>query len=244
MRPLTAQDILQVWERGQDVHPLDRALHILSPAMPTAGWDFLSRLTVGQRNASLYQLRRETFGPVLRACAECPRCAGLLEFTADVRDFCDPDGARAVEPEHWLRVGEYDLLFRPLDSRDLAGAALGRDRSDARAALVDRCLLEARRGDELLRASDLPGEVVAALAERAAECDPHAEVLLGLDCAACGQHWAQLFDIASFFWREINAEAKRLLLAVHALAGAYGWRESDVLAMSAARRQMYLEMIS
>ena len=166
-------------------------------------------------------------------------------FAADVYDFCDADGAqRAAATEHDLTVGEYDLRFRPLDSRDLAEAALRRGRAEARAALVSRCLIDARRGGELVRPSDLPEEVVASLAERASECDPHAEVLLGLDCGGCGHHWTPLFDIASFFWREIAAEAKRLLLAVHALASAYGWRESEVLSMSAARRQMYLEMIS
>ena len=30
---------------------------------------------------------------------------------------------------------------------------------------------------------------------------------------------------------------------VHALASQYGWRESDILRMSARRRQFYLEMI-
>jgi hypothetical protein len=244
MRPLTAQDILQVWERGQDAHPLDRALHILSPALPSAGWDSLARLTVGRRNAALFRLRRATFGPALSARAACPRCAALLEFEADARDFCDADEAREVAPEHELSVGEFRLRFRPFDSRDLAEAALCRDRERARATLIDHCLLEARGSDEPMRASDLPAAVVAALADRAAECDPHAETLLGLDCHACGRHWTALFDIASFFWREIAAEAMRLLLAVHALAAAYGWRESEVLSMSAARRQMYLEMIS
>jgi hypothetical protein len=30
---------------------------------------------------------------------------------------------------------------------------------------------------------------------------------------------------------------------VHTLAAMYGWRETDILAMSAWRRQRYLEMI-
>jgi hypothetical protein len=47
----------------------------------------------------------------------------------------------------------------------------------------------------------------------------------------------------TFFWSEISAEARRLLLEVHNLASAYGWSESDILSMSALRRRYYLEMI-
>ena len=35
----------------------------------------------------------------------------------------------------------------------------------------------------------------------------------------------------------------RLLRQVHTLAMAYGWREIDILSMSALRRQVYLEML-
>jgi hypothetical protein len=53
-----------------------------------------------------------------------------------------------------------------------------------------------------------------------------------------------MFDIGAFLWEEIAAQARRLLREVHTLARAYGWREADILVMSAARRQAYLEMVS
>jgi hypothetical protein len=37
--------------------------------------------------------------------------------------------------------------------------------------------------------------------------------------------------------------AKAYLNEVHMLAWAYGWREADILAMSSARRQFYLERV-
>jgi hypothetical protein len=52
-----------------------------------------------------------------------------------------------------------------------------------------------------------------------------------------------IFDIASFFWTEIAAEAKRLLGEVHILASAYGWREADILSLNPLRRRFYLEAI-
>jgi len=43
-------------------------------------------------------------------------------------------------------------------------------------------------------------------------------------------------------FREIRAEAARLMHEVDLLARTYGWRESDILDLSAARRRAYVEM--
>ena len=76
-----------------------------------------------------------------------------------------------------------------------------------------------------------------------AEADPQAEVELALNCPACGEGWQAPFDIESFFWDEIGAWARRVLGEVHVLASSYGWRESDILNMSAWRRQFYIDLI-
>jgi hypothetical protein len=76
------------------------------------------------------------------------------------------------------------------------------------------------------------------------QADPQADVQLALTCPACGHQWEATFDIASFFWSEIDSWAHRILREVHTLASAYGWREADILAMSPQRRQLYLEMVS
>jgi hypothetical protein len=52
-----------------------------------------------------------------------------------------------------------------------------------------------------------------------------------------------LFDIATFFWAEVSAHARRLIRDVHALARAYGWREVEILSMSGWRRERYLEQL-
>lgn len=243
MRPLTAHDIIHIWERGQDRHILDRALLLLSPAFPEMSWDELATLTVGHRNTCLFVLRSRTFGFALRAFAACPRCACGLEFSVDTRDLCQSDRIAQVEAKQLLRgSGGVEVLFRPLDSRDLAAVVHCENVPAARELLIESCVLAARDGEQTLTSSDLPESVVAALAERAAAGDPQAEILLSLDCPDCAHQWPILFDIASFFWTEISAEAKRLLHEVHTLARAYGWLEKDILSMSAGRRQVYLEM--
>src|SRR5207237_8695441 len=89
----------------------------------------------------------------------------------------------------------------------------------------------------------LPETVIADLARRLAEYDSDAEVLIDLSCPLCECKYQLPFEIASFFHMEIGAHAQRLLAEVHVLAAAYGWREAEILAMSARRRQSYIEML-
>ena len=70
-----------------------------------------------------------------------------------------------------------------------------------------------------------------------------ANLTISATCPACGNKWEIIFDIVSYLWGEINAWAVRTMHEIHLLAATYGWREADILALSAWRRQRYLEMI-
>jgi hypothetical protein len=91
---------------------------------------------------------------------------------------------------------------------------------------------------------ELPAETVEALSRAMIEAAPEAEIILRLTCPACGHEWDLLFDIAEFFWREISAQAQRLLREIDTLARAYGWTEAEILSLPAQRRQTYLEMLA
>ncbi len=149
-----------------------------------------------------------------------------------------------VENEHELSVENFDLRFRLLNSFDLAAIVNCNDMTVARNFLVDRCVLQTCRDGVALSPRELPEDIIEKLLARLAECDPQSEVLLSIECPACNHKWDMIFDIVSFFWTEISMQAKRLLGEVHTLAMAYGWRETDILSMSTARRQFYLEMVS
>ena len=88
----------------------------------------------------------------------------------------------------------------------------------------------------------LSPEIVSAIETRMTEIDPQAEIDLALECPSCGHQWAAAFDIATFLWKELHVWALRTLRDVHSLARSYGWREADVLALSATRRQIYMEL--
>lgn len=255
MRPLSAHTIVRLWEWGQGRNLAERALGLLVAALPDRSRDELAALTLGRRDALLLDLRERTFGPALASYSECPECGQGLEFTARVGDLIvTSEGAEIAENgetpdesepgEFELISGDYALRFRLPDSTDLMSVAACEDARAARVMLARRCLLGVRREGERAAPPELPEQLMSDLAARMIECDPQAEVLLDLDCPACGHSWLVVFDIASFLWSEVSALAKRLLRDVHSLARAYGWSESDILSMSDVRRQFYLEMVT
>jgi hypothetical protein len=244
MHRLSAHDILQVWELGQGRHPVDRALLCLAIACPELTWDEIATLSIGQRDAYLLTLREQTFGATLGGFAQCPQCAERLEFTVTAAELRGASAQNSRAHEQELVSGERGLRFRPLNSWDLAAVTDCEDVETARRLLVRRCVLQVDGGEKAFSPEELSEEVVSQLALRIADCDPQAEVLLSLTCPGCAHHWQAVFDIESFLWTEICVQAKRLLREVHTLARAYGWREVDILSMSATRRQMYMEMVS
>ena len=245
--PLMGEALLRVWEAGARQHPIDRAVTILAASHEDVPPDRLAALTVGHRNAALLDLREATFGPTLRGFVACPTCGEHLEVALDapvIRSAAYPaPGNAEAQPAGAFEVEGWTVRFRVPDSRDLAEFAAGPDAASGRAELIRRCVLAAERDGVAAEPADLPEAVVRELAQRMAERDPQAEILLDLVCPACDRRWQAPFDIVLFFWEEIVAAARRLLRDVHALARAYGWREADVLAMSARRRQAYLELV-
>jgi hypothetical protein len=242
MRPLSTIELLEVWERGLAAPPVERMLALLQVANPDQSADDLARLTIGQRDGQLLTLREWTFGDRLVSVATCPRCGARLELDFAVGDIrAEPPGSDA---ELVLLAAGYTVAFRLPTSRDLAPLATATDLALARRALLARCVLDAREGDEPRPADQLPETVANALARRMAEADPQADVQLALTCPTCGHAWHEAFDIVSFFWSEIDAWAARTLRDVHVLASRYGWSEADILTISAWRRQTYLDLIS
>lgn len=236
---LSARDIVRAWDWGQDKHPVDRALILLALAYPELSHDALADMTVGQRNGRLLALRERTLGTTLRSLATCESCGAALEFSVPVAALSDDEPSALA---HALEHDGFRLRFRLPTSRDLA-AVVGFGADEAgRHLLIERCVVSAEHNGQPVTAEELPDTLVAVLAEAVGECDPQAEKRLRLTCTQCGHRWSALFDIAAFFWAELDGMARRLIGEVATLSRAYGWGEAEILGMSAARRQLYLEM--
>jgi hypothetical protein len=247
MYALSSQELLHIWEVGLGQHPLDRALTILASAFPGVPYEHLTLLSVGQRDECLFAVRKRAFGSSLVSFVVCPFCHGQLELMLDMAELhVAPDAAPRGEMQRVQQMNSdgYELQFRLPDSLDLAAIVGCKDVGTARNLLAQRCILRAVQDGVEVAVEAIPLLVITALAAQMDTSDPLAALDIGLDCSVCGSHVQVLFDIVAFFWTEITAQAKRLLLDVHALAQAYGWRESDILSMSTARRQFYLEMVT
>jgi hypothetical protein len=246
VRALSVPELLGVWERGLAQGPVERALTLLSAACPETSRAALAALSIGCRDASLLTLRECTFGPEMASVVMCPGCGQRPELNfnvSDVRVSGAPEASALPANELTMAVSDYELQFRPPNSLDVA-AVIGRpDAVPSRQLLFERCLIAAHRKGEPTTADRLPAEVLDAVAERLSQADPQADLELEISCPFCGQHWRAAFDIVTFFWSEIDAWARRILREVDTLASAYGWCEEDILALSPARRQFYLETV-
>lgn len=243
MERISASRLLEVWEQGLSATPVERALLLLNAARTEESSDALSKLSIGKRDARLLQLRAETFGSSLQAMCDCPHCSEVIEMSLNVIDILvdvpeEEDGLLS------LSTGNYNVHFRLPDSTDLAAAVAVGDRTIAARRLLHRCIIEARQDDKIVPPDGLPSDVLDALAQRIAEIDAQSNIELEMTCPACSSTWVSPFDIVAFFWMEVSAWAKRMLRDVHTLACAYGWNEEEILALSPARRQFYLEMVS
>ena len=166
-----------------------------------------------------------------------------MEFTLGIPQVCRGDTNEITSSEHVLSDGGFEVRFRLPRSRDLLSVTSDSNPAQVSRFLLRSCLESACCEGIGIRVEDLPNAVVQQLAARVAESDPLQEILLDMTCPACNRHWQPLLDIGQFLWEEVAAYAKRLLREVHMLARAYGWREEEVFALSARRRQAYLELV-
>ena len=233
MRALAGSELLSLWERGSNRHALDRSVLLAAAARPDWPAEAIADLPLGAVNASLLQLRAACFGPLIEGHADCPRCGQRLAFALDARELlgpaCDDDDLAVCE----LEIA--GLRLRAPSLRDLAAVASDADAERAARQLLARCTVA---GD----AARLDVAALRAVEEGLDALDPQADLALSVRCVACGHADLVQLDAGRLLWEEIEARALLLLREVHQLAGAYGWSEAQILALTPARRASYLAM--
>ncbi len=257
MHSISASDLLEIWEHGAGQTTLDQALLMLGVIFPSTSRQILAKLTIAQRDAALFQLRELTFGSQFKGLAECPACRERLELVFDTNDlrllnllpqdgFELPDFTESQSSEAALSLNlvGYQIRFRQPTSVDLMKISLLTDLEQARSLLLNACIVSVTyKKVKLVPVNELPAKVTEAIIEHIEQAAALANLTISATCPACGNKWEIVFDIVSYLWNEINAWAVRMMREIHLLAVTYGWREADILAMSAWRRQRYLELI-
>jgi hypothetical protein len=242
MNILSAAQLLNVWERGEDRPHFQRALILLATSCSDLSPRDLAKLSIGQRDYLLILLRELIFGSIVVGLTKCPECSETLELKFDLADLLiRPETSH--DESFSLFCSGYEVIFRLPDGLDLAAIDDCDDLGSAKDNLLQRCILVASHEGEEVPSSRLPDFLVEAVAERIEKIDPQADILVSASCPSCRYQWAAIFDIVSFLWSEIDAWARRLMMEIHTLAKAYGWSEGEILAISPFRRQFYLEMV-
>jgi hypothetical protein len=241
VRTPSAETLLQVWERGVDAGPRERGTLLLRAAhagIESPSWHTAS---LGTRNAALLDLRVRLFGSDLDGVAECPACNETIEIGLPLARLEWPAPAAAVS----VTAAGYDVEARLPTIADIGDLGDVPGQVDAAAlALLERCVVSARRAGEAVAAASLPPAVVDAVSTAMASADPHGVIELVVACPACDERSAVVLDPAGYLWSELHRWAIRTLHEIHALATAYGWSEADILALSPTRRQAYLQLVA
>jgi hypothetical protein len=241
MCALSQADCLALWESGQGLHPLDQGLLAIQTAFPEMRNESVADWPLGRRNRALAELRCALFGRWIRGWSECEACGEKVELAVDGAAISD-----CATPGSEARVQVGERSFRLPSSRDLARITAEADPGTAAVRLLELCSVSAT-GSEAAQEQETPAQLsedqLELIGETMSQADPLAEILLHFDCPVCGHSFDQALDLPSFLWSEIEGRAKKLLLDVYALASRFGWSENEILSLSAARRDFYLQMV-
>jgi hypothetical protein len=234
-------DILATWEAAEHQHVLDRALTMLAFAHPGESRASLADLPLAERDRRLWDLRESLFGSQIEAQVMCPHCSHALTFECQLADLRSATPA-AEAPRATLEQAGHALHFRLPSSRDLAAVARVVDPENARRQLAVRCLVEPHELNPHDFENFFSAERLAELGQLLTALHPQAETRLHFTCPECSKAWSDAVDVADFLWTELSARARQLLLEVDTLARVYGWNETEVLALTPARRAAYLKL--
>jgi hypothetical protein len=255
LRPLAGRDEAFLLQQGSALTPAARATAMLARCLcrlgpiSTVTTDIARSLSVGDREALLLHLRRLTLGERMSCVLKCPACGEKLDLVLEVSELLLPSYAHACDVhETQVRAGDtaYRVSFRlPNGADQERAAALAASAPEAAAELIlRRCVQEIANEQTGEPAQPIPAAVADALADKMAELDPQAEILLDLVCAACGVSFQLPFDVADYFYQEIRGRESDLHRDVHLLALHYHWSERDILRLTRRKRMLYLDLLS
>jgi len=226
------QQILALWEgaAGLDRWARDDALLAGMGPPPAA---------LGARNAALLGLRGALFPRPWPLHSRCPRCGEACEFEADATALAEQlETLAGAEPATRLDWSGGRITLRAPTADDLRQVARLPEVQSAVRALLARCV----SGEIAL--DTLDDAALAELERRLERLDPAALVGFALRCPDCGEEWSAVVDVGNALWAELQRAAERALIAVDALARAYGWTEDEVLRLSPTRRAAYMQLVA
>jgi hypothetical protein len=253
VRALTGADEEHLTEGCGALPPAERCTALLARGVTRIGTSApgaagVRRLSLGDREALMLAIRRITLGDRIETTAACPApaCARRFDVALTASSLLVPPySARETWVDAAIESRGSRFLFRVRRvvgaDQEAAARTAASDGVDAAIhCVLSRCVRRRAPRDR----RPLPDHVRVELARALAELDPQAEVSLQLRCPECGHAFELLFDSAAYLLRELDARAAERLRQVHLLAFHYGWSEPDILALTCARRERYIGLLT
>lgn len=243
-------DLLKIYEQGLFATTEERAYSLLSLAWsfshPSENLqpfeDTIRQCGLHDSESHLLSLRTQLFGPDLFAVATCPHCKSPMELGLNSLELVGNGPIPWNNPPREIEVQGLRALWRQPVLSDLLEAASFSNPEMAKNFLLQTCILSLHQGETSLRWNSLAPEEQQILVQALESEVEKEELLARVTCPQCGQAEDHGLNAVSFLWGELSRRAKRILREVHDLARYYGWSETDILSLSPARRQIYLEM--
>jgi hypothetical protein len=234
MHPLSPADLLDVWDDAVRERSIDRRAVALLSAACGQSPEAVAGLSIGSRDRMLLTLREWIFGTRLSFVSNCPSCGEAVEGKVSTTDLATSSQS-SHERDLTFQAGDVEVAFRLPTTEDLRAIEGARNVPEARDHLLQRCVPNY---------CELPAQLLESLISHMGEIDSQADIQLSLHCPVCFHDWTAPFDIAHFLWTEVQAWGQRLLREIHTLASRYGWSERDIVMLSPARRQSYLDLVA
>jgi hypothetical protein len=246
LRLPTGADEEFLLESGPEQTPAERVSELLGrclvcDGLPVQGTELARELTTGDREALLLGLRALLFGDRVSCMLACPGCSEPMDIDVSVADLLLPPYRRSHR-RHRAALGACcDVRFRLPTGADQEVAAREPGLAAGVRTLAARCVESVRVNGEPVDA--VPDALLGELSAAFARLDPQAEILLQLECPACGAECAPVLDAATILFGELTGSEHRLFEEVHALARSYHWGQAEILSLDIRRRRRYLDLI-
>jgi len=216
---------------------LERLMAVVQPADGAQPW---RKQSLGAVTRAVLNARVEVIGETLECVATCPDCAESMSMEVTVSELCV-----ALTPPATVQIRHDGIAVvgRAPTASDLAVAASQGSFGAARQSLIESCIVAAAKLDGTpIPIADLAAAAIDAIGRAIDEADPLVDPSFALTCPECNDAFSASLDAASLVYGELAARGAELLYQVDALALRYGWSESEILSLSASRRDRYLEL--
>lgn len=229
--------LLAAWEAAGAVPSSAVGAVLLHHAGMVDEFDTCLDLPLATTSALVARVYSESFGDTVEGVLTCGSCAESLEVTLPLGAFSDMPGGPGTATVTLPQDGQA-LVVRCPTTRDLLAVAAV---SDPAAALLARCVTGA--DGTTIEPGSLDPDTLEAVDAAAEELAGAAAVLVRSRCPKCGFEVSADVDVPGLLWQRVSDEVPAVLAEVAELASAFGWSETDILAMSAPRRGAYLGLV-